>query len=224
MTGSPPGAPSSALGPQLTTLARGGAVGLAGAVVAGLGGFALALAVANLVQVSQAGTFFTVTTLFVLAEATCVLGADTGLGRFALRLERDGRPGERASLLRTAFVPPVVLAVLVGLGLLVGAPLVVRSLGVDESATTAIRLLGLGLPVAVLVQLSLASTRAYGLMRPTALTDNLVRTGGQPLTVTAAAYLGAGLTGLVAAWLVPYLAAAVLAILLLRSALARRLE
>lgn len=224
MNGPPPSAAPSRLGSQLATLARGGAVGLAGALVAGLGGFALAVVVANLVAVSQAGTFFTVITLFVLAEATCVLGSDTGMGRFALRLERHGRPGDRRLLLRTAFVPPMVLAILVGLGLLISAPVVVRSLGVDEAATTAVRLLGVGLPVAVLCQLSLASTRAYGLIRPTALTDNLLRTGGQPVTVTGAAYLGAGMTALVAAWLVPYLAAAALAVVLLRSALAQRPE
>lgn len=207
---------------QLVRLARGGAVGLVGAVAAGLGGFALTLAVANLVAVEQAGTFFAITSLFVLAESLCVLGSDTGLGRFALRLEAHGRGAERSALLRTAFTAPVLLALVVGAALVVSAPVVVEVLGSSDETVPAVRLLGVVLPAAVLVQLCLAGTRAYGRMRPTVLADNLLRTGGQPVTVAAAAYTGAGLTALVAAWLLPYLAAGVVAVVLLRGVLARR--
>lgn len=214
--------PTAAAREQLTKVARGGAVGLVGAVVAGVGGFALALAVANLVPVEEAGTFFAITSLFVLAESLCVLGSDTGLGRFALRLEAHGREAERSALLRTAFTAPMLLSVLVGGGLVLAAPAVVDVLGSPEEAVPGVRVLGAVLPVAVLFQLSLAGTRAYGRMRPTVLADNLLRTGGQPVTVAVTAYLGAGLTALVAAWLLPYLAASTLSVVLLRGVLARR--
>ena len=222
MTPAPAGGPTPEARRQLRTVARGGAVGLVGALVGGLGGFGLALAVANLVEVGTAGTFFAITSLFVLAESVCVLGADTGLGRFALRLEAHGRSVERSTLLRTALTAPLLLATVVGAALLALAGPVTAAVGLPDEAVPAVRLLGVVLPVAVLAQLCLAATRAYGRMRPTVVAENLVRTGGQPLVVAVTAYAGAGLTAVVAAWLLPYLAAAALSVVLLRAVLAGR--
>ena len=73
--------PSGPGGPNLNRLARGGALNLVGAAVAGVQGLALVFLVAHLYSQRIAGTFFAATSLFIILQAVSGLGTDAGLLR-----------------------------------------------------------------------------------------------------------------------------------------------
>ncbi len=214
---------SAATRQHLTKVARGGALGLVGAVVSAGAGFLLVLAVANLFSPDTAGRFFTTTSVFLVAAAFATLGTETGLDRFMLRYEIQGRTADIPAVLRTAFVPTLTFAVVLGLALIVLAEPLAGWIGLDggQSVTT-LRILGSFLPLTALNSLSLAGTRAFGYIRPTALLDNVVRAAAQPLLVVAAAYAGAGLVGMTTAWVLPYGVTAGVSLVVLRRFLRRR--
>ncbi len=88
---------------HLTHIARGGALGLFGAGISAAAGFVLVLFVTNLYSAHTAGLFFTATSLFLLLLAVATLGTETGLVRFLLRYEAQGRHGDIPPTLYTAF-------------------------------------------------------------------------------------------------------------------------
>ena len=69
-------------GPNLNRLARGGALNLVGAAVAGVQGLALVFLVAQLYSQRVAGVFFAATSLFIILQAVSWLGTDAGLLRW----------------------------------------------------------------------------------------------------------------------------------------------
>jgi O-antigen/teichoic acid export membrane protein len=196
---------------QLSAIARGGALNLAGGVVAGVSGFAVTAVITNGWDQSTAGVLFSGTSLFLILSATALLGTDTGLARFVLRYEALGRAADVAALLRIALRP--VLAASAALALILGvfADEISRWTRLPDGGADVLRLLAVALPLATVAEACLAATRAYGSMRASVLVDKLLRCGGQPLTVAAAGLLGAGAAGLAGAWSQPYAAAALLA-------------
>jgi O-antigen/teichoic acid export membrane protein len=208
---------------QLGRIARGGAVNLAGSVVAGLSGFLLIAVVTRNWDAHTAGTFFSATSLLLVLSATALLGTDTGLARFILRYEAHGRGRDVGTLLRVALPPVAVGGVLAGAMLAVFADLVAGAAGLpEESGADALRVFAVALPVMACSDAVLGATRAFGAMRPTVLVDRFVRAGGQPLAALAAAIVGGGLTALAVAWSLPYALALGLGVLLLMRQLHRR--
>ncbi|MFS3128114.1 polysaccharide biosynthesis C-terminal domain-containing protein [Nocardioides sp. Bht2] len=213
---------SNATRQHLGQIARGGAAGLAGALVAGVAGFVLVVVVARGLPADQAGVFFAVTALFLIVEGLAVLGTDTGLARFLLRLEATRSSKVIVSLIRatmrTTLAGATILAVIMGL---LAAPLS-QAFGWDDDAARALMVLAVALPAAVLADLSLAATRAFGEMRSTVLVDRLLRAGSQPILVGVTLYAGAGLTGAVVAWAATHFLGAGLAVLALQRRLRQR--
>src|SRR5699024_11004997 len=98
-----------------------------------------------------------------------------------------------------------------------------RWIGVDSTGGVhVVRLLALVLPAAVVMNLSLAGTRAFGRMRTTVIVDKISRASAQPLLAICVAAGGGGLLYLTMVWAVPYVVAAVFAVLLFRTFLRRR--
>lgn len=208
---------------HLGQVARGGAVGLAGAAVSAVSGFVLVVVVARLYEKDAAGVFFAVSSLFLVLGAVAGLGADTGLGRFMLRFEALGRRGDIPAALQAAFRPPLVLAVVLAIGLFALADPVADLLGADVvGGAGAVRVLAVCLPFLVLHQLALAGTRAFGRMKATALVDGVLRSGSQPLLAVLVSMLGTGLVALTLSWAVPYVLACGVSVLLFRRFLRRR--
>jgi O-antigen/teichoic acid export membrane protein len=195
----------------MATIARGGAIGLVGAVVSAVAGFGLVLAVTRGLTPDDAGAFFTLTSLFLLMSSASSLGVDVGLGRFMLRYVAHGRSADLPSLLRAAFRPVLVVTAVVGLATFLLADPVAELSGLDDHGRDALRLLILALPAAVLTDCALAGTRAFGRMRATVLVDKIGRSVAQPVLVLGAAALGLGLLGATLGWAVPYAAAPVAA-------------
>lgn len=184
----------------LRRLARSSALSLSGSMAAALLGFALAMVLTRSLDARDAGAVFTTTTLVALLVASCLLGADTGLARFLLRAESVG-PGAVRELLRVALVPPLLVAAAVAFTVLSWRdPLAELLLPGVPGGPRLLQVAALTLPVAVLGELALASTRAWGLFRPTVWIDRLVRPALQLVTVAVVLHLGGGTSAALAVW------------------------
>jgi O-antigen/teichoic acid export membrane protein len=196
--------------PHMSRLARGGALNLAGAVSAGIMGFALVFAVAHAYPQKVAGTFFAATSLFVILDAIAGLGADVGLLRF---LPRQLALGDRGAARRTvplALVPVVAVACVAALALTLAAPALSGPLGGGE-VVSMLRVLAVFLPVAAAHDTVLAATRAHGTMRPTVAIEKIFRQVAQVVGVLAASLFTTDPVALALAWALPYLIGLVVA-------------
>lgn len=208
---------------HLRQVARGGAFGLVGAGVSAVSGFLLVVAVTNGYDAEAAGTFFSLTSAFLLLTAFTSLGADTGMARFMLRYETQGRRGDILPTLRAAMWPTMALSLLVALGVVLGAAPLLEALGLEgDEATEALVVLAALVPFATYNTLALAATRAFGRIRPTVMIDKILRPAAQPALIALIALSGSGLLLLTVAWSVPYAIAAVASLVLLRRFLDRR--
>lgn len=213
---------SLATSAHLGRLARGGTAGLAGAVVAGGAGLALVVVVARALPASQAGAFFALVALFLVVEGLVQLGTDTGWARFVLRLEAEHRSTELVALMRSTGRTTLVAALAVALVLMVSADWLGGLLDVGADTAGALRVLAAALPAAVLCDLTLAGTRAFGAMRPTVVVDRVLRAGTQPLAVGVVLAAGGGVADALTAWAATHLAGAVLGAVALERCLRRR--
>ncbi|QYJ04210.1 polysaccharide biosynthesis C-terminal domain-containing protein [Nocardioides panacisoli] len=209
---------------HLDRVARGGFLGLLGAVAAALSGFALVAVITRGVSADVAGTFFAVTSMFLIVEGVAALGTGAGLGRFLLRHEAAGRPEAVAATLRTAAVPVLLTATVAGAALFVLAGPIAAWAGLGEAGVAPLRVVAPVLPCAAAAELALAAARAFGEIRSTVLVDRVVRSGLQLLLACLVLALGGGLAWLAAAWAAAYLVAAALALAALRRTLRRRRE
>lgn len=191
---------------QLGRIARGGSLNLVGSVVSAVSSFLLVVAVANAFDENTAGMLFAATSLFVILEALSGLGTDTGLARFLLRYEAQGRYGDVVTAIRAALAPAAVTALLCAVTLFVAAPWLAPRLGLGAAGgQQMLRVAAVALPFATLNDVTLATTRAFGKMRPTVLVDSILRCSAQLLAVVAVGAVGAGAVALAGAWTLPYL-------------------
>jgi O-antigen/teichoic acid export membrane protein len=202
-------------GPNLNRLARGGALNLVGAAVAGVQGLALVFLVAHLYSQRIAGTFFAATSLFIILQAVSGLGTDAGLLRW---LPRHLALGDRGAARRTvpvALVPVAATAAAAAVALALAAPWTAGHIGADDphQAVGMVRVLALFLPLAGAHDALLAATRGYGSMRPTVLVDKILRQTLQVAGVIAAALVTDDAVWLAFAWAAPYLPCLVIAAL-----------
>lgn len=196
--------------PGLPRIARGSMLNLVGAGISSVVGIALTVVITRSVPRNVAGSFFTLTSLFLLAEAVSCLGTGTGLVYFTARTRSLGAPGRIRQFQRAALVPALGLGVLVALGAALLAPEIGNLAGGGERARDAVLALAVLLPLAVLSDTVLAGTRGYSTMLPTVA---LERTG-RPLVQLGLVALAAGagsLWLLSGAWALPWLASGALA-------------
>jgi O-antigen/teichoic acid export membrane protein len=208
---------------HLTHVARGGALNLVGAGVSALAGFSLTLVVTNQFPSDVAGRFFTVTSAFLLGIAVTTLGTETGLGRFLLRYEAQGRRGDIPPTIRAAFRAAIANSVVIAVAVLVFAEPLSHLIGLDDPAGAAsLRVLAITLPLATWNTIALAGTRAFGRMRATVIVDKIGRPLAQPLLVLGVSLAASDLLGMTIAWAVPYAVAALVSAWLFRRFLERR--
>ncbi|WP_100446700.1 lipopolysaccharide biosynthesis protein [Glycomyces xiaoerkulensis] len=181
--------------------ARGGLVNLVGAAVAGGSGLVITWLVAVVLSPAQAGGFFAVTSVFLVAGAVARLGTPTGLVYWVARLHRAGREAAIESALRIGLWPTVIASCAAATALFAAAPMAARP--------DLVRLVAGFVPAAVAMEAFLAATRGYRLMGPTVAIDKLGRTLTQLAALIAVALSGsASSTAVTAAWVLPYLPAA----------------
>jgi O-antigen/teichoic acid export membrane protein len=209
---------------RLAGVARGSALNMAGAAIAGITTVVVTAVVTRHFDKPVAGAFFTAISLFLIVRAVAGLGANVGAVNFIARLRSLGQPAKIPLMIRAALIPVAVVSAAVAAGLFLGAePLAHLALSgrLGQSGATpamvagTLRAFGLVLPFAALLDGILGATRGYRDMRPTVAVDNFGRSVGQLLGVLAAVAVGSAAL-LAPLWAVPYVPAAIIAWLWLR--------
>ncbi len=205
--------------PRLNDVARGGALNLAGAVIAAATTLAVTVVITRHFSKPVAGAFFTAISLFLIAESAASLGAYVGLVNFIARLRRLGHEARIPAILRAAIIPVVAVSVSVALILiLLARPLAHLLLSghlgkagaSPEMVAGALRALAVALPFAALSDTLLGASRGYRVMRPTVVVNKIGRAGGQLIGVLIAISVGS-FALLAPLWAVSYFAAAAVA-------------
>ena len=193
-------------------MARGSTANLLGAAVSMASTLLLTVTVTRGLQTGEAGVFFAVTSLFLLAAAVGQLGTNTGLVYFLSRVRSLGIPGAVSTLFRTATRPVLAVALAMAVALFVFAPQVSELINTQhvERSTGYLRVVALFIPLAALENVTLAGTRGMGTMRPNVVTEQFLRPGLQLVLVGLSVLLFGG-RGVGLAWAFAYLPAAVLA-------------
>ncbi len=215
MTSPAPAAGATQAAPHpMARVARGGMASLVGAGVTALCTFALTVVITNAMPRGDAGVFFSVTSVFLIATAVGQLGTQTGLVYFVARSRTLGQWRNIDRYLRVALRPVVVVGAAMTVALLVFAhPLatVITPRHVDL-ATSYLRLLALFIPVVAVESVHLAGTRGLGSMRANTTIEQIGRPIAQ-LALVGVAVLGTSSALVGVAWSIAYLPAAVLAVL-----------
>lgn len=209
---------------RLAEVAQGSALNLLGAGVSAATTVGVTVLVTRHFSRLQAGTFFTATSAFIIVEAVASLGANVGLVYFIAGLRSLGRERRIPVILRAAVIP-VIVASLLGTALMLGVAVPLAHVllsghvgrgGVRPGAVAdSLRILGLALPFAALIDTFLGASRGYRDMRPTVLVDRIGRSTAQMIGVAVAA--AAGTEALLAPlWALPYVPAVAAAWLWLR--------
>lgn len=208
---------------QLAEVARGGALNLVGALVAAVGTTGATLVITHGTSRYVAGSFFTATSAFLIVETVASLGAGTGLVYFIARLRTLGEERRIPVMLRAAFLPVIVISVVLALAMLLFASPLAHFLlsahtgrgGAQGPLVTALRGLALIIPFAALEDAVLGATRGYREMLPTVVTDRIGVSIAQLLAVAVAA-LTSTAAFLAPLWALPYVPAAGIAWIWLR--------
>lgn len=209
--------------PALDRMMRGGVANLIGAAVTAVCTFGLTVAVARGVSRADAGVFFSVTSLFLVATAIGQLGTQTALVYFLARARAAGRTERFDAYLRTALVPVLAVAVAMAVAVFaVAGPLAeLTSPHHVGPARVYLRVLAPFIPVVGFEAALLAATRGLGAMRPSAMIEQIARPLGQLVLVIVATFAAsAGVLGL--AWSLTYVPAAIAAWVAWRALRARR--
>jgi O-antigen/teichoic acid export membrane protein len=197
---------------DLTSLARGGALNLAGAVATGLLHFVLLVVVTRGLGAQGTGAFYEAVALFLILSSAAALGSDVGLARMVPRYRALGRVRDLRRGLAVGLWPVAAAGGLLGLlAWRYAAELadVFSRHGGAETAQLAgfVRTFAVFVPVSALSLATFAATRGFATMRPTVYLDKIARPALQPLLVLVAVLAGAGGTAVALGYLGPYLPA-----------------
>ncbi len=207
---------------QLDRVARGGALGLIGAIVAGAAGFGMVVAVARGYAPSEAGLFFTATAVFLVLEAVATLGTESGFARFLMRYEAQGRSLSVRRAVEAGCLPALGMALLLaGLGGAFARD-VADVLGLGATGSDLLIVLFMALPFAVCADLALSVLRAFSRIRSTVVVDRILRTSLQLVAAMVVVALDGSLQLLMLCWAAAYVVSAVVAVPLAFRFLARR--
>ena len=213
---------SSEVERQLDRVARGGALGMIGAVVAGGAGFGMVVTVARGYAPAEAGLFFTACAVFLVLEAVATLGTESGFARFLMRYEAQGRSLSVRRAVEAGCLPALGVALLLaGLGGAFARP-VADLLGLGATGADLLVVLLVALPFAVCADLALSVLRAFSRIRSTVVVDRILRSVLQLAAAMGVVAAGGSLTLLVLCWAAAYVVSAALAVPLALRFLTRR--
>lgn len=205
VTDQPQGGASRA---DLAGAARSGALGLLGAIVAAVGGFALTIVVTRGLGSEGAGVFFESQAVFMILIAVGAAGADTGLLYIATRNRAIGRVSELRRAMAIAFGPTTLVAIGIAVGVYLAAPWMSEML-VDEEhrdqGADYFAVLAPFLVIAIIALIGVQATRGFGGLRTFVALQQLLLPLGRVAAV--ALVLALGLHGLAVplAWVFPLL-------------------
>jgi O-antigen/teichoic acid export membrane protein len=191
---------------DLTSVARGGALNIAGTIANAVFGFALGVVITRGLGPAGAGVFFEAIALFTILTTVAQLGADVGVVRWIPSYLAGGRPQDVRSCLRAAISPVVLASGALGALLFVFAPdisdLIVRGENPD-AATPYLRVLGPCLPLATVSKVLLSAMRGFGTMVPFVAIEYFLKSALRPLLALVVLAAGLGTVAVALAWAVP---------------------
>jgi O-antigen/teichoic acid export membrane protein len=188
-------------------VARGSAVNLVGAAVSALCAFGLTVVVTRGMHRAEAGVFFSVTSLFLVATSVGQLGTDAGLVYFLSRARVLGRRELIGNYFRAALTPVLVTAATMTVAIFALSGPLGRLTNPAHASTAGgyLRTLAVFVVPACAATVLLSATRGLGTMRATVLVEQIGRQCLQVFLVACALLLPG--TAVVAwAWCLPYLA------------------
>ncbi len=191
---------------QTGQAARGSALNIVGVAVSAVANFATVTVVTNAYGAVDSGVFFTAIALFSLAAASARMGGESSLVFFIARLRADQRHSAIESVVRTAVLATIAVSLLLSI---IGFTLSEALAGLlidDELQTnqlaTMIRVLALAAPFFALSQVLCGASRGFGTMRPSVLSNQIIRPVTQLVLVAIAAAAAMQVSSLAYAWLV----------------------
>lgn len=197
-------------------LGRESALTFGGIVVNAGIAFVVTWLIARGLGAGATGSFFLLTSLFMITTSIIGLGSDTGLVRSLSRARATDETDELRPTVGIALRPVIVLGLLLTVGLLVAAdPLAERLVPGTEAAST-LRLLALALVPAALTGILLAGSRGLGRIRTYTVVQNLFVPISRLALVSAAVAVLGTTWSVVWAWAIPLFVAATIAALALR--------
>jgi O-antigen/teichoic acid export membrane protein len=198
----------------LSRVARGSVATLAGAAVSAVVGFAMTVVITRGLTKPEAGVFFSVTSLFLVAASVGLLGTDLGLVYFLSRARALGQRGAIAGYLRTALLPVFCVAAAMSVAIFAAAPALGRLTNPHHAgeATRYLHTLALFVVPACLATALLAATRGLGTMRAGVLVEQIGRQLAQ-LGIVSVAVAAASTRWIGWAWALPYLGSFLAALL-----------
>lgn len=210
---------------DLAGAARSGVLNLVGAGASAVLGFVLTVAATRLLPVDVAGVFFAAMSVFLIASTVAGVGAGVGSVYLLSRRRATGQAAGLRAVFQVAVPPTLVASVVVAVLTWVAAPRLATAM-VPESPTAAIpalRAVAVFVPAAVVFTLYVSALRGLGRTRPFVVLERLARPGLQLAAVVGVGLLTAAGAGVVtAAWALPYVVVAVVAVAWARSLRRRR--
>ena len=206
--------PASASATPLSRVARGSVATLAGAAISAVVGFALTVVITRGLTKTEAGVFFSVTSLFLVVVSVGLLGTDLGLVYFLSRARALGERSAIAGYLRTALVPVFCVAAAMSAAIFTTAPLLGRLTNPHHAgeASRYLHTLALFVVPACLATALLAATRGLGTMRAGVLVEQVGRQLAQ-LVIVSIAVAATSTRWIGWAWALPYLGSFLAALL-----------
>ena len=191
---------------DLSNVARGGALGIAGGIAFGVFGFVLLLVVSHGLGATLAGIFFEAVALFMIFTRIAQIGADVGMVRAMSRLVALGRQHDIPSTLATGVLPVTGASALLGACLFAFAPTIADlavSGSAPESLVSYIRIFAPFLVLAALTGVLVSAARGLGALAPFVWIENIGKPALQPLLIFIMLALGFGTAAVAFAWALP---------------------
>lgn len=164
---------------------------MVGAVVSAVATFALTAAVTNTLTQASAGTFFTVTAIFMLSQSFAQLGTNAGLV-FFLSSSRAHHSANGRAYMHVASRPVLLASLAISAAIILAAPALSSQVDPENSEQFRNFLLPIAilLPFAAAYHLALSGTRGLGTMKVHALLENVSRPSLQVVGVSLILVLG----------------------------------
>lgn len=192
---------------DVSQLARGGALNLAGALFAAAAGFLLYAVLGRLLGAEGAGAFIVTIAVFHILAIAGTIGTDTGLIREVSRVLSLNRASEVRTILMVGLAPVAVVGIGFAVAIWFGADTLAATFGdsgSEDDIASYLRVLAPLVPIASVYLAVLGATRGFSTMVPTAVVDRFGRAGAQPILVWIAIGAGLGAAATALAWASPY--------------------
>lgn len=171
--------------------------------------FLAKLVIAQTLEPVQYGAVTVGVTTLGITSTVVLLGLSRGVGRYVPRYDD---PAERRGVFVSAFQLAMPLAVGAGLAIVLGADVLARDVFSDPSAAPVLRVFGLAVPLAALVNLTVGSAQGLKSSTPKLVLRNLTLPVVRFAGIAVVVVLGARTVDIAWAYLASYVVAGVLAV------------